>query len=159
MGDGQLQPLINRLLHTVGRDGGQLTDAQLLERFVLARDEAAFESLLWRHGPMVLALCRRLLRHRHDAEDAFHAAFLVFFREAPSISRRDCLASGLYKVAYRLAVKARARAVNRAHDALPVESLPAPELPDALLADDRRAVLDDALSRLPEKYRVPLVLH
>src|SRR5215467_11037275 len=75
MGDGQLRPLINRLMHTVGRDGGQLSDAQLVERFVLTRDEAAFESLLWRHGPMVLALCRRLLRHRHDAEDAFQATF------------------------------------------------------------------------------------
>jgi RNA polymerase sigma factor (sigma-70 family) len=159
MGDGQLQPLIHRLMHTVGRDGGQLSDAQLLERFVRAKDEAAFESLLWRHGPMVLGLCRRMLRHRHDAEDAFQAVFLVFFRKADSISRRGCVASWLYKVAYRLAVKARARSASRADDDSLIESLPAPEGPDALLAADRRAALDDALSRLPEKYRVPLVLH
>jgi RNA polymerase sigma factor (sigma-70 family) len=159
MGDGQLQPLINRLLHTVGRDGGQISDAQLLGRFVLAQDEAAFESLLWRHGPMVLALCQRLLPNRHDAEDAFQAVFLVFFRKAHSISRRDCVAAWLYKVAYRITVKVRAQAANRANDVSPVESLPAPELPDAVLAADLRATLDDALSRLPEKYRLPLVLH
>jgi RNA polymerase sigma factor (sigma-70 family) len=159
MGDGQLQPLINRLLHTVGRDGGQLSDAELLERFVRARDEAAFESLLWRHGPMVLALCRRLLRHRHDAEDAFQAVFLVFFRKAHSISLRNCVASWLYKVAYRIAVKARARTAHHALEDFPVEDLPAPERPDALLAGDLRALLDGALSRLPEKYRVVLVLH
>jgi RNA polymerase sigma factor (sigma-70 family) len=159
MGERQLKPLIHRLLHAVGRDGGPLGDAQLLERFVLARDEAAFESLLWRHGPMVLALCQRLLRHRHDAEDAFQAVFLVFFRKARSIRRRECVASWLYKVAYRLAVKARARAAHRARDDSPVDSLSAPEQPDPLLAADVRATLDDAVSRLPEKYRVPLVLH
>ncbi len=159
MGDGRLKPLIHRLLHTVGMGGGQLSDAQLLERFVLARDEAAFESLLWRHGPMVLALCRRLLRHRHDTEDAFQAAFLVFFRKAQSISRRECVASWLYKVAYRVALKARARAAARTGDDSLVESLPAREEPDAALAADLRPVLDDALSRLPEKYRAPLVLH
>jgi RNA polymerase sigma factor (sigma-70 family) len=163
MGDGQLRPLVNRLMHTVGRDGGQLSDAQLLERFVRAKDEAAFESLLWRHGPMVLGLCQRLLGHRHDAEDAFQAVFLVFFRKAHAISRRECVASWLYKVAYRMAVKARARfalrAALRVGDDSLAESLPAPEVPDALLAADRRAVLDDALSRLPERYRVPLVLH
>jgi RNA polymerase sigma factor (sigma-70 family) len=161
MGDGQLRPLVNRLLHTIGKDGGQLSDAQLLERFVRAKDEAAFESLLWRHGPMVLALCQRLLRHRHDAEDAFQAVFLVFFRKAHAISRRECVAGWLYKVAYRVALKARARvrAAVRADDDSLIESLPAPERPDALLAADRRAALDDTLSRLPEKYRVPLVLH
>src|SRR5262249_2503907 len=125
---------------------------------VLAQDEAAFESLLWRHGPMVLALCHRMLRHRHDAEDVFQAVFLVFFRKAHSINRRDCVASWLYKVAYRLAVKARAQAAARASDSSLVQSLPAPEQPDAALAD-LRLVLDDALSRLPEKYRVPLLLH
>jgi RNA polymerase sigma factor (sigma-70 family) len=159
MGDGQLQPLITRLLHTVGMEGGHQSDAELLERFVRARDETAFESLLWRHGPMVLALCRRLLHNRHDAEDAFQAVFLVFFRKAPSIRRRDCVASWLYRVAYRVAVKARARTANRADHAALDESLPAPELPDAILTADVRAVLDDALSRLPEKYRLPLVLH
>jgi RNA polymerase sigma factor (sigma-70 family) len=159
MGEGQLKPLIDRLLHTVGRDGGQLSDAQLLERFALNGDEAAFESLLWRHGPMVLGLCRRVLRHRHDAEDVFQAVFLVFFRKARSIRRRDCLASWLYKVAYRLAVRARVQARGGAYDDLLVESVTAPEKPDAFLAAELRPVLDDALSRLPEKYRAPLVLH
>src|SRR6516165_8080341 len=109
MADRELRPLINRLLHTVGMDGGQLSDGQLLERFVLAEDEAAFESLMWRHGPMVLALGQRMLRRRHDAEDVFQAVFLVLFRKAHSISQRDSVASWLYKVAYRLAAKMRAR--------------------------------------------------
>jgi RNA polymerase sigma factor (sigma-70 family) len=151
--------LIHRLMQTLGMDEGQLSDAQLLERFVLARDEAAFQSLLWRHGPMVLGLCQRMLRHRHDAEDVFQAVFLVFFRKAHSISRRDRVASWLYKVAYRLAVKVRAQTAHRVNDDSRVESLPAPEQPDAFLAADLRPILDDALSRLPEKYRVPLVLH
>jgi RNA polymerase sigma factor (sigma-70 family) len=159
MGEGQLKPLINRLLHTVGRDGGQLSDAQLLERFAQNGDEAAFESLLWRHGPMVLGLCRRVLRHRHDAEDVFQATFLVFFRKARSIRRRDCLPSWLYKVAYRIAVRARAQARGRPREGSPVEALAAPDEPDPFFAADLRPVLDDALSRLPEKYRAPLVLH
>jgi RNA polymerase sigma factor (sigma-70 family) len=159
MADRELRPLINRLLHTVGMDGGQLSDGQLLERFVLAEDEAAFESLMWRHGPMVLALGQRMLRRRHDAEDVFQAVFLVLFRKAHSISQRDSVASWLYKVAYRLAAKMRARTAKQANDASLVESLAAPEQPCTTLAADLRAILDDALSRLPEKYRQPLVLH
>lgn len=159
MGNRPLKLLIQRLLHAVGKDGGPRGDAQLLERFVRARDEAAFESLLWRHGPMVLALCGRLLRHRHDAEDAFQAVFLVFFRKAHAIRRRECVASWLYKVAYRVALKARARRPAPAGADSSVEALLAPEEPDPLLAADVRATLDEAVSRLPEKYRVPLVLH
>jgi RNA polymerase sigma factor (sigma-70 family) len=159
MRDGQLQPLIKRLLHAISMDGAKRSDAQLLERFILTKDEAAFESLLWRHGPMVLALCQRMLRHRHNAEDVFQAVFLVFFRKAHSISRGDCVASWLYKVAYRLAARARARTADRTNDDSHVESLLAPEQPDAFHSADLRAILDDALSRLPEKYRVPLVLH
>jgi hypothetical protein len=101
-----LKPLIDRLLHAVGGDGGPPGDAQLLDRFVQTHDEAAFESLLWRHGPMVLGLCRRLLCHRHDAEDAFQAVFLVFFRKANTIGRRECVPGWLYRVAYRVALKA-----------------------------------------------------
>src|SRR5262249_42570703 len=85
-------PLTRYLRRLLGpASGGGLTDAQLVERFVAERDEAAFEVLLWRHGPMVLAVCRRLLRHEQDAEDAFQATFLVLARKAASIGRRQAV--------------------------------------------------------------------
>src|ERR1700720_2053877 len=76
-------------------------DTRLLERFTRERDEAAFERLVLLHGPMVLGLCRRLLRHEQDAEDAFQAAFLTLARKASAIGKKDSLASWLYKVACR----------------------------------------------------------
>src|ERR687889_224493 len=80
-------------------------DAALLARFVAGRDGEAFAALARRHGPMVLAVCRRVLRHRQDAEDAFQATFLVLARKARSIVRRDALGSWLYGVAHRVALK------------------------------------------------------
>src|SRR3954466_15168358 len=99
---------------------GGVTDADLLERFRSGRDEAAFELLVWRHGPMVLGLCRRLLRHEHDAEDAFQATLLTLARKAGSIGRRCSLAGWLYTVAYRVALRARAGARLRALHERPV---------------------------------------
>jgi RNA polymerase sigma factor (sigma-70 family) len=149
----------SQLRRLVGRRGGcPLTDAQLLEDFVARRDEAAFEALLWRHGGMVLGLCRRVLRHHQDAEDACQATFLVLARKAASIGRRQAVGPWLYRVAYRVALRLRARAARRAAREGPVDDLPAPDAADAPLWRDLRAVLDDALGRLPEKYRAPLVL-
>src|SRR5437879_4556216 len=85
-------------------------DAELIERFVAAHDEAAFARLVERHGPLVLGICRRVLRNHHDAEDAFQATFLVLARKARHIRQREALAGWLYKVAYRLAVQFRASA-------------------------------------------------
>src|SRR5262245_14538801 len=76
-----------------------LDDAQLLERYVDAHDETAFAALLERHGPMVLGVCRRLLRHEQDAEDAFQATFLVFVRKAATLRRHGSLGGWLYGVA------------------------------------------------------------
>src|SRR5207245_6590742 len=89
-------------------------DALLLERFVTARDESAFELLMLRHGAMVLGLCRGMLRHAHDAEDAFQATFLALVRKAGSIGKRESLGSWLHKVAYRVALGARTSAAKRA---------------------------------------------
>src|SRR5262245_34530274 len=93
-------------------DGSQL-DAELIGRFVASHDGAAFARLVERHGPLVLGVCRRVLRNHHDAEDAFQATFLVLARKARKIRRRDALAGWLYKVAYRLSVKLRASAERR----------------------------------------------
>src|SRR6266849_2642619 len=90
------------------RDGGGMTDAQLLECFLVRSDEAAFEALVRRHGPMVWGVCRRVLRNAQDAEDAFQAAFLVFVRKASSIRNRESVGSWLYGAAYRATLEVKA---------------------------------------------------
>src|SRR5262245_15534380 len=92
---------------TAPSDGNQF-DAELIDRFVTSNDEAAFASLVERYGPLVLGVCRRVLRDHHDAEDVFQATFLVLARKARHIRRRDALGSWIYKVAYHLSVKLRA---------------------------------------------------
>ena len=91
----------------------QLTDSQLLDRFVRHRNEAAFSALVERHGPMVMGICRRLLCNSHDAEDAFQATFLVLVRRAEAIGDPDLLANWLYGVAFRTAAKAKADVLRR----------------------------------------------
>ena len=106
---GRLSPILRHLRRVIPpREGDGVSDAQLLERFVHQNDEAAFELLLWRHGPMVWRLCRRILPDFQDAEDAFQAAMLVLARKAGSINKQCSLASWLYKVAFRIAIRARA---------------------------------------------------
>jgi RNA polymerase sigma factor (sigma-70 family) len=130
----------------------------LIERYVASQDQAAFARLVERHGPLVLGVCRRVLRNHHDAEDAFQATFLVLARKARHIRRRDALATWLYKVAYHLAVKLRAAAERRRQ----AEQQPSPARPqpaeDQITWGDLRTVLDEELARLPEKYRAPLLL-
>src|SRR3954468_9394767 len=148
--------LRNVLEHLRLADGG-LTDGQLLARFLDGGDEAAFAALVRRHGPMVLGVCRRVLGHAHDAEDAFQATFLVLARRAASVARREAVASFLYGVAYRTALRARARRARRHATERQVGRMPHPEVapPEA---QGWRPVLDRELSRLPEKYRAALVL-
>src|SRR6516162_9184327 len=132
-------------------------DGLLLARFVAARDEASFAALLRRHGPMVLGVCRRVLRHAHDAEDAFQATFLVLAKKAAAVAKREAVASFLYGVAYRTALRARAQAARRRATERQVGDMPHPavEPPEA---QDWRPVLDRELSQLPQKYRACLVL-
>src|SRR6516165_8321172 len=91
----------------------QQTDLQLLQQFIAEHNEAAFAALVQRHGPMVLGVCRSVLRHRQDAEDAFQATFLVLAHKAGSIRRRDGLGSWLHGVARRVALNARASNLRR----------------------------------------------
>src|SRR5437660_398790 len=141
MANKPLQALIRHLRRVLDpKGGGGLTDAQLLERFVTERDEAAFEVLLWRHGPMVLSVCRRLLRHEQDAEDAFQATFFTLVRKAAGIGNRNAVGSWLYKVAYRIALDARARARKRAAREEPIGMSPAPEVSNDPAWKDLRPV-------------------
>jgi RNA polymerase sigma factor (sigma-70 family) len=154
---------MNRVLRHLQRtalrgDGVALSDRQLLDCFLSHRDEAAFAALVQRHGPMVLSVCRRVLGNRHDAEDAFQAAFLVLARKAASLRARDLLGNWLYGVAYRTALKARAldarRRLRERRAAVPATA----EVPAGDRDEDIVALLDRELSRLPEKYRAAVVL-
>ena len=138
--------------------GEGLTDGQLLESFVTRRDEAAFEALLRRHGPMVLGVCRRVLRQEQDAEDAFQATFLVLARKAGSLRSRELLPNWLYGVAHRTALKARAMNVHRRARDQQVQDMARSEARADGDGDELLRRLDAELSRLPEKYRVPVVL-
>src|SRR5262249_2560450 len=129
--------------------------------FMRAHDEAAFAALVQRHGPMVWAVCRRLLPYPEDAEDAFQATFIVLVRRAPSIRQPELLGHWLYGVAYRTARKARAatnrrRAFERQVAFMPPLDSTADNA--GIAGGELRAVLDEALHHLPEKYRAPLVL-
>ena len=136
-----------------------LPDAHLLDRFASDRDEAAFAALVRRHGPLVLGVCRRVLNDWHAADDAFQATFLVLARRAGSLKRREALGPWLYGVATRTALKARAREARRREVERQAAVPPAAEHPDALVWRDLRPVLDEAVAGLPEKFRVPFVLH
>jgi RNA polymerase sigma factor (sigma-70 family) len=144
---------------TARGDDGDPTDEQLLERFLSRREEVAFATLVGRHGPMVLGVCRRVLNDAHDAEDAFQATFLVLVRRAASLGKGIVLGPWLYGVAYRTALNARAERTRRRVCERQVLMPPreAETGPEALWAEVR-PVLDEEVQRLPEKYRAPLVL-
>jgi RNA polymerase sigma factor (sigma-70 family) len=136
----------------------QPPDAQLLECFTTLRDEAAFAALVRRHGPMVLNVCRSVLHHEQDAEDAFQATFLVLARKAASLRQPAAVAGWLYEVAYHVALKAQAdTARRRAQERKVTPMAPADPTLDMTLRDLHR-VLHEELRRLPDKYRLPLVL-
>jgi RNA polymerase sigma factor (sigma-70 family) len=151
-------PLARQLRRAFAQDHPGASDGQLLGRFVAARDEAAFEALVRRHGPMVLGVCRRLLRDHHDAHDAFQATFLVLLRKAGSVAPPEMLPNWLYGVARQTAVRARAQAAKRRGRERLVGELPEAEARQPELADDLRPVLDEELAGLPARYRVAVVL-
>ncbi len=138
--------------------GGEITDGQLLEEFIARRDEAAFHALVKRHGPMVFGVCRRILRHWQDAEDAFQATFVVLARKAEAIEEREQVGNWLYGVAYRTALDARRLSSKYRAKEKQVESMPDPIVSPREVWQDLRPVLDEELSRLPDKYRLPVVL-
>jgi RNA polymerase sigma factor (sigma-70 family) len=147
---------IRRMAAAAGAD--LIEDQQLLDRFVTHQDEAAFEALLQRYGPLVWGVCQRILQNRHDADDAFQATFLVLVRKAGSLGRRDLLGPWLYGVAYRIAVRARVNAAKRRRHEQRARRRTEADPMAELDWRDLRPILDEEVQRLPEKYRVPFIL-
>jgi RNA polymerase sigma factor (sigma-70 family) len=140
------------------RELAALSDGQLLGHYVEHRDEAAFEALVRRHGSMVLGVCRRILGNVHDADDAFQAAFLVLVRKAGSVVPREMIANWLHGVARQTAVKARAMSARRRRREQQLMASPDVAVSPREPEGDWQELLDEELSRLPEKYRAPIVL-
>ena len=149
-----------RELGTLFNEGavGMLSDGQLLDRFVERRDASAFEAIVERYGPLVWGVCRRVLRHHHDAEDAFQATFLVLARKAASVMPREKLGNWLYGVAYQTAMKARATRAKRRVRERPAWEMTEPEAVPDEHAEELLSRLDREVARLPEKYRMPIIL-
>lgn len=148
---------LERLGHSMVRgDGAGLGDGELLERYLASRDEVAFEALVRRHGPMVLGVCRRILRNESDAEDAFQATFLVLVRKAASVRPRSMVANWLFGVAHNTARKAKVMNIRRR---IKERELVDHFQPQTEAEDWQRLheLLDDEISRLPDRYRVVIV--
>ena len=129
----------------------EFTDEDLLERFTSRRDEAAFAALVRRHGPLVLGVCRRVLHHAQDAEDALQATFCVLARKAAAIRRRGAVGAWLYAVAFRLARKARAGRGRRPVSQSDLPDIPAAESSPEWAWKELRPILDEEVNRLPDK--------
>jgi RNA polymerase sigma factor (sigma-70 family) len=135
-----------------------LADVQLLKRFVASRDEAAFAALVAVHGPMVMAVCRRILSNSNDVEDAFQATFLVLVRKARSVRAEGSLGGWLHRVAHRVAVEANRDAVRRRARETRAAVMSTSGRDGSGVPDDFGSALHEELARLPEKFRWPVVL-
>jgi RNA polymerase sigma-70 factor (ECF subfamily) len=154
-----VHPLLRHIRKLIGApEAGAGTDRQLLRRFAAYHDEAAFAALVQRHGPLVLGVCRRILGNEHDAEDALQATFLVLARKASALRWRESVAGWLYEVAARVAAKARASAARRQACERQARVMPPRDPSAAAAGHELESLLHEELRRLPEKYRLPLVL-
>ncbi len=136
----------------------EVSDEQLLHAFTSCRDESAFAALMHRHGPMVLRVCRRVLGHEQDAEDAFQATFLVLACNAVALRNKTTLASFLHGIAYRTAMKAKQTTARRRKYEKQTPSRPSADPADELSWREVQAILDEEIARLPETYRSVFVL-
>jgi RNA polymerase sigma factor (sigma-70 family) len=158
MANGPLTPIL-RHVRRIGTAAAPAADGdrQLLERFTAHGDTTAFAALVRRHGPMVLGVCRRVLRDPHAADDAFQATFLLLVRKAGSLRRPDALGPWLYGVARRTALKTRTLLARRRARERPLVDRPVVPADD-LTWRDLRPILDDLIAGLPAKERGPVVL-
>jgi RNA polymerase sigma factor (sigma-70 family) len=154
MASTSLQRTLDRLRIVLAPD---LPDEFLLKKFISSRDEVAFATFVRRHGRMVLNVARRIVRNPHDSEDVLQATFLVLAQKARLVTNRDALASWLYKVAYRIALKAKSRNDRRRDTEKQGEVMS--EFPSrSQEGRDWEKLLDEEINRLPEKYRLPIIL-
>lgn len=155
----RVNPVLHYLRRLAGaRNHSPLSDGQLLRRFALAHDEAAFEALLSRHGAMVLGVSRRVLRNQQDAEDVFQAAFLVLARKATSICKQGSVGSWLHGVAHRLALKVKTEAARRSARQIRCAAQPSRSDLANMTWQEIEPILDEELRQLADRYRAPLVL-
>lgn len=158
MPSGPMNRVTEQLLRSVLSDSTGLDDRELVGCFIENGDEAAFATIVKRHGPMVWSVCHRVLSNNQDTEDAFQATFLVLVRKASSIVSRELLGNWLYGVAYQTALHARRTIARRRVKEVQVTMLPDNVGKQGDSWVDIRPLLDQELSRLPEKYRVTIVL-
>jgi RNA polymerase sigma factor (sigma-70 family) len=156
---GPMDAVLQHLRHVVARpDANGRLDRQLLEQFLAKHDETAFAALVRRHGPMVLGICRRVLRNEHDAEDAFQATFLILAHKTGSIRKQTSPGSWLHGVALRLAVRTKTNAAHRRlRERRRTEMNQANPMADVTW-QELRTQLDEELQQLPEQFRAALVL-
>jgi RNA polymerase sigma factor (sigma-70 family) len=156
------QPMAAALNHLDNLIGpcqrGEPSDRQLLECFAANMDDAAFATLVRRHGAMVLDTCRRILSHHQDAEDAFQATFLVLAQKAGSLRWQETVGPWLHQVAYRIALRARTSTIRRRVHEKEAGRMAKPEPLPMASCRAFGSILDDELQQLPEKYRAPLIL-
>jgi RNA polymerase sigma factor (sigma-70 family) len=153
---------LQRMIHTACKvaraySANDQSDGKLLEQFMVRKDELAFAELVRRHGPMVLGVCRRVIGIHQDAEDAFQATFLVLVRKASALSGSDHLAAWLHGVAYRTALEARGRLARQQSREAPLTEYPVRN-DDASMRNEIKTIIDREVSRLPDKYRLPVIL-
>ena len=159
MANAQLGTVIRYIRNVaVIRENRDKTDSQLLSAFIVQRDQDAFSALVKRHGPLVLSVCRRILNHAQDAEDAFQATFLVLARHAGSIRKGESLASWLHGAAYRMSKSARRAAARRRKHESQAQARP-PSNPGWVVAwQEVQNLVDEETQRLPLIYREAFIL-
>jgi len=152
----------NAIQHLPGivlqQDQAGSIDGELLSGFVERRDEAAFAALVRRHGSMVWGVCRRVLTNHQDAEDAFQTTFFVLARKAAAVEPPSMVANWQYGVAHQAALHAARTAARRKERERQVTSMPEPAVTDTDPWPDLQPILDQEISRLPDKYRAVVVL-
>jgi RNA polymerase sigma factor (sigma-70 family) len=150
---------LDRLRHSAAaEDPCRVADDELLRRYVATQDESAFAGLVRRHGPMVLGVCWRILRHREDAEDAFQATFLVLARKAGAVRKSESLPGWLHRIAFRAAMRLRAARSRRLDRQALLADAPQARCREDLTVRETQQVLEEELNRLADKYRAPLLL-
>jgi RNA polymerase sigma factor (sigma-70 family) len=150
---------VGRLRHLLAvKDAAGESDVDLLRRFANRADSAAFEAIVRRHGPMVLGVCRRLLRDSADADDSFQATFCILARKASALSRPERLAGWLFQVAYRTARRARGLRQRRQANQVPLPEIAVASPVAQIVWRELQPIFDEEVSRLPENLRLPVVL-